>query len=237
MYISVLTAFLMIINRYTITKRCYLLRFVTKFNIFLISKSSNLYTTFGKGHAFLWAKLRLQQKCTHSYKQHLTYWKVFAVAASHSYVLGIQFVFAEINKGKRDFSDSQIVPHKWNSTRSCRTNTYRKHFVQNGAALLLTIRKHQDAVLTIRYKNLYVFVCRTNVVLFQPQSSLLELTACEFTPHLNCPSGQRPVTGRVFYRHGFWLILLHPYYCISPSSLTIFFRHSHLFPIPALVAN
>jgi len=53
MFISVLTAFLMIINGYTITKRCYLLRSVTNFNIFFISKSSKLYTTFGKGHVYL----------------------------------------------------------------------------------------------------------------------------------------------------------------------------------------
>ena len=51
--VCVLTAFLMVINGYTITNRCYLLRFVMKFNIFFISISSNLYTTFGKGHVYL----------------------------------------------------------------------------------------------------------------------------------------------------------------------------------------
>jgi hypothetical protein len=82
-------------------------------------------------------------------------------------------------------------------------------------------------------------VCRANVVLFQPKPLLPEITTCEFTPQLNFPSGQRPVMERYFFRHGFWMILLHPYYCISPSSLfhSHFFRYSYLFPVPALVSN
>jgi len=43
----VLTAFLMNISGYTVTKRCFLLRFVKNFNIFFISNSSNLSTTIG----------------------------------------------------------------------------------------------------------------------------------------------------------------------------------------------